>query len=78
MMPSMDGFEVCRRIKENPQTEHIPVVMVTALDQLSDRMAGLEAGADDFLVRLSQVRFRQFKNLAIVSRNVGTEIGLAI
>ncbi len=49
MMPGMDGFEVCRRIKENPKTEHIPVVMVTALDKMSDRMAGLEAGADDFL-----------------------------
>ena len=49
MMPGMDGFEVCRRIKGNPKTEHIPVVMVTALDKMSDRMAGLEAGADDFL-----------------------------
>jgi two-component system cell cycle response regulator len=49
MMPGMDGFEVCKRIKENPKTDHIPVVMVTALDKISDRMAGLEAGADDFL-----------------------------
>src|SRR3954463_3556780 len=49
MMPGMDGFEVCRRIKSNPRTAHVPVVMVTALDQPSDRVAGLEAGADDFL-----------------------------
>src|ERR1700722_12608351 len=49
MMPGMDGFEVCRRIKANPKTAHIPVVMVTALDQSSDRVAGLDAGADDFL-----------------------------
>src|SRR5262249_4544927 len=51
MMPDMDGFEVCRRIKSNPTTHHIPVVMVTALDQTSDRVKGLEAGADDFLTK---------------------------
>jgi two-component system cell cycle response regulator len=51
MMPGMDGFEVCRRIKHNPRTAHVPVVMVTALDQPSDRVAGLEAGADDFLTK---------------------------
>ncbi|HWE06444.1 MAG TPA: PleD family two-component system response regulator [Rhizomicrobium sp.] len=51
MMPGMDGFEVCRRIKANPATAHIPVVMVTALDQSSDRVAGLGAGADDFLTK---------------------------
>jgi two-component system, cell cycle response regulator len=51
MMPDMDGFEVCRRIKANPSTHHLPVVMVTALDQISDRVKGLEAGADDFLTK---------------------------
>jgi two-component system cell cycle response regulator len=51
MMPDMDGFEVCRRLKSNPATHHIPVVMVTALDQVSDRVRGLEAGADDFLTK---------------------------
>src|ERR1700720_4201690 len=51
MMPGMEGFEVCRRIKANPKTAHIPVVMVTALDQPSDRVAGLDAGADDFLTK---------------------------
>ncbi len=51
MMPGMDGFEVCRRIKNNPKTAHVPVVMVTALDQATDRVAGLEAGADDFLTK---------------------------
>ena len=51
MMPAMDGFEVCRRLKSSPTTHHIPVVMVTALDQPSDRVHGLEAGADDFLTK---------------------------
>src|ERR1700728_2434991 len=51
MMPDMDGFEVCRRLKTNPATHHIPVVMVTALDQSSDKVRGLEAGADDFLTQ---------------------------
>ncbi len=51
MMPEMDGFEVCERLKSNPRTTHIPVVMVTALDQPSDRVRGLKAGADDFLTK---------------------------
>lgn len=51
MMPEMDGFEVCRRLKASPATAHIPVIMVTALDQPSDRVNGLQAGADDFLTK---------------------------
>jgi two-component system cell cycle response regulator len=51
MMPDMDGFEVCRRLKANRVTHHIPVVMVTALDAPSDRVKGLDAGADDFLTK---------------------------
>jgi two-component system cell cycle response regulator len=49
MMPGMDGFEVCRRLKDDPATRHIPVVLITALDGRGDRIAGLEAGADEFL-----------------------------
>lgn len=51
MMPDMDGYEVCRRIKAATATRHIPVVMVTALHEADERIAGLEAGADDFLTK---------------------------
>jgi len=49
MMPDMDGFDVCRRLKADPATAHLPVVMVTALTEQPERVRGLEAGADDFL-----------------------------
>lgn len=51
MMPGIDGFETCRRIKADPKTHHVPVIMVTALDQPSDKVQGLENGADDFLTK---------------------------
>ncbi len=51
MMPGIDGFEACRRLKQDPEVSHIPIVMVTALSEPSDRVAGLEAGADDFITK---------------------------
>lgn len=87
MMPGMNGFEVCTRIKEDPATMHIPVVMVTALDQPSDRVAGLEAGADDFLTKpvkdvalfarvRSLVRLKvmmdEFRNREVTDLSLGT------
>ena len=88
MMPDMDGFEVCRRIKSGVATHHIPVVIVTALDQPSDRVKGLESGADDFLTKpVSDValiaRVRSLSRLklmtdelrmrAVTSREIGLE-----
>jgi two-component system, cell cycle response regulator len=61
MMPEIDGFETCRRLKANPNTHHLPVVLVTALDQPHDRVRGLEAGADDFLTK-------PINDLALVTR----------
>ncbi|MEA2905676.1 MAG: two-component system, cell cycle response regulator [Alphaproteobacteria bacterium] len=88
MMPDMDGFEVCRRLKTNPATHHMPVVMVTALDQPSDRVKGLEAGADDFLTKpvsdialiarvrsLSRLKMMtdELRMRAVTSRDIGIE-----
>jgi two-component system cell cycle response regulator len=88
MMPDMDGFEVCRRLKSGLTTHHIPVVMVTALDQPSDRVKGLESGADDFLTKpvsdialiarvrsLSRLKMMtdELRMRAVTSREIGIE-----
>ena len=49
MMPRMSGFEVCRKLKSDPQTRDIPIIMVTALNELSDIERGVESGTDDFI-----------------------------
>jgi two-component system, cell cycle response regulator len=51
MMPGLDGFETCKLLKQDPEIAHIPVVMVTALSEPSDRVQGLESGADDFVTK---------------------------
>ncbi|MFL1874809.1 PleD family two-component system response regulator [Hansschlegelia beijingensis] len=77
MMPGMDGFEVCRRLKTDPKTHHIPVIIVTALDQPSDRIRGLEAGADDFLTKpvVDVALFARVRSLARL-KMLGDELRL--
>jgi CheY-like chemotaxis protein len=51
MMPRMSGFEVCRKLKSDPQTRDIPIIMVTALNELGDIERGVESGTDDFITK---------------------------
>ncbi|MFO0995333.1 MAG: PleD family two-component system response regulator [Alphaproteobacteria bacterium] len=87
MMPGMDGYEVCRRIKADPKSTHIPVVMVTSLTEQSERVLGLEAGADDFLSKpindaaliarvRSLVRLKQMMDEWRLRSRTGAQLGL--
>ncbi|NRP73379.1 Response regulator PleD [Ensifer psoraleae] len=77
MMPGMDGFEVCERLKANSRTAHIPVVMVTALDQPSDRVRGLKAGADDFLTKpVNDLQLMSRVKSLVRLKNVSDELRL--
>ncbi len=88
MMPEMDGFETCRRIKRNPKTADTPVVMVTALSDVNDRVEGLNAGADDFLTKpindlalfariRSLVRLKNMTDELKLRDKTGEEFGLS-
>ncbi|MCX5516263.1 PleD family two-component system response regulator [Kaistia algarum] len=87
MMPGLDGFEVCRRIKHNPLTAHLPVIIITALDQPSDRIKGLDAGADDFLTKpinelalitrvKSLVRLKALTDQLILRASAAADLGI--
>jgi two-component system cell cycle response regulator len=88
MMPGIDGFEVCRRIKSDPRSAHIPVILITALDRTDDRIRGLRAGADEFLTKpVNDVALvARVKNLVALKRvtdelrlraQTGSQLGLA-
>jgi len=61
MLPKMNGFEVCERVKKNPKTRFIPVIMITALRELKDKVHSLEVGADDFISK-------PFENVELLTR----------
>jgi DNA-binding response OmpR family regulator len=61
MLPKMDGYEVCGRLKKDPETKFIPIIMLTALKELKDKVRALEVGADDFLSK-------PFENIELLAR----------
>ena len=87
MMPDMDGFEVCQKIRETPAWMHLPVVMVTALSDIEDKVRGLQAGADDFLTKpvddvslfsrvRSLVRLKQITDELRLRLQTNSELGM--
>ena len=66
MMPGMDGFETCRQIKSNPATAEVPVIFMTALDSVEDKVAGFAAGGVDYITK----PFQQVEVLARVNTHV--------
>jgi two-component system phosphate regulon response regulator PhoB len=71
MLPDISGTEVCRRLKQNPQTASIPVIMVTAKGEEVDRVVGFELGADDYVVKPFSVRELILRAKAILRRSEG-------
>lgn len=61
MLPKLNGFQVCERVKKNPKTQFIPIIMITALRELKDKIHGLEVGADDFISK-------PFENVELLTR----------
>ncbi len=81
MMPGMDGFELCQRLKQNPNYQHIPIILVTALDSKQDLARGLEAGADDFLHKPYhglELRARVRSMLRIKKRHDALQVALQL
>ena len=70
MMPGMSGYEVCERLRANPDTALLPVVLCTSLDPQSERVKGIEAGADDFLTK----PFDEIELLARVQNTVRVKL----
>jgi two-component system phosphate regulon response regulator PhoB len=71
MLPDIPGTEVCRRLKANPQTAQIPIIMLTAKGEEVDRIVGFELGADDYVVKPFSVRELVLRAQAIVRRSEG-------
>ncbi|MBT3313958.1 MAG: response regulator [Anaerolineae bacterium] len=73
MMPEMDGYEVARRLRKNPKTAEIPILMFTAKSQIDDKVTGFESGADDYLTKPTRPTELQAHIRALLSRSKKTE-----
>jgi two-component system, OmpR family, response regulator RpaA len=69
MMPNADGYTVCQRMRKNPATEHIPVLMLTALGVVEDKVKGFDVGADDYLVKPFELPELQVRVRALLRRS---------
>lgn len=75
MLPELDGLEVCRRLKRDPRTQHIPIVMLTAKGEESDIVTGLELGADDYITKPFSPRVLMARVRAVLRRRERGEAG---
>ena len=76
MMPRLNGIDACRRLKTDPRTEHIPIVLVTALNEREDRLRGLGAGADDFLTKPVSLAVLAARVRALLRRTAASSTNL--
>ncbi len=70
IMPHMDGIEVCRRIRQDPQVAHIPIIFLTALGRLSDKLEGFDAGADDYISKPFHFQELEVRVRALLRRSL--------
>jgi len=75
MLPSLDGFEVCKELKRDPETKRIPILMLTARGEEVDRIVGLELGADDYVVKPFSPRELILRVRAILRRSTSDNAG---
>jgi len=78
MMPGIDGFEVCRRIKQRRGIRVLPVIMLTALDSLADRKIGMDAGADDFFVKPAEDHLLFGRMLELIDRPLDESLATTV
>jgi two-component system response regulator RpaA len=69
IMPHMDGIQVCRRLRQDPQTADIPIIFLTAMNRLNDKLEGFEAGADDYLTKPFEIQELEWRVRAVLRRS---------
>ena len=74
MLPDIDGFEVCRSLRTNTRTSHVPVIFLTLKDERSDKLAGLELGADDYITKPFDIEELRLRVQRAISRAEQTEV----
>jgi DNA-binding response OmpR family regulator len=70
VMPHMDGMEVCRCLRQDSQTAHIPIIFLTAMDRLDDKLEGFEAGADDYVTKPFDIQELELRARAVLRRSL--------